>query len=134
MFVEYKTSRAKKAPEELEAGKTWQLNAKRLLVPLDAKKYGLSIKHWTDDAGKKHHSVDWREKPYCKLSLNSDKKAKAIAMLEVNTSKGLAIQANPANLKEFYISIPKGALEAFPKESCMLDMKQQGAKITVCVK
>ena len=133
MFVEYKSTRAKKAPEELEASKTWQVNARRLIVPIDAKKYGLKVKQWQEE-GKKRHAITWAKKPYCKLLLNNDKKAKAIAMLEVNTGAGLAVQVNPAKLDECYISIPKGALEAFPKASCMLDLKQEGAKITVCKK
>lgn len=129
-FVEYTTTRQKKSPEELESGKTWQVRARRLILPLDVQKYGLKVKKWSED-GKSRHSITWKQKPYCKLLLNQDKKAKAIAMLEVNTSKGLAVQVNPAKLDECYISIPKGAMGVFPEESCMLDMKRQGAKITV---
>ena len=129
-FVEYQTKRTKKAPEDLESGKTWQVNARRLIVPINTKDYGLSIKKWTKD-GKKHHSITWDKKPYAKLSLNQDKKDKHFGLLEINTQKGLAIQINPAKLDECYISIPKGALDYFPKSSCMLEMDKKGNKITL---
>ena len=119
MFTEYKPTRAKKAPEELEAGKTWQVNARRLYIPLDAKKYGLKVQKWTEE-GKKRHKITWTKKPFAKLMLNQDKKAKAIVRLDVNTSAGLAIQVDPADMGKFYVSIPEGAKSAMPKKSCML--------------
>lgn len=130
MFTEYKTTRTRKDPEDLASNKTWQVNARRLYIPLDVKKHGLSVKKWTDQDGKKHHSITWKEKPYCKLLLNSEKKGKTFAMLEVGKT-GLAVQVDPSDLKKCYVSIPKGAMEVFPEVNCMLDMKQQGAKITV---
>lgn len=124
MFTEYKSTRAKKAPEELEAGKSWQVNARRLIIPLDCKAYGLSVRKWEED-GRKHHAITWKSKPYCKLLLNNKAGAKEFAQVRVNTEgKGLAVQVNPANLKECYISIPKGALEVFPQASCMLEYKR----------
>lgn len=134
MFTEYTSTRARKAPEELEAGKSWQVNARRLIVPLDLKAYGLSVKKWEEE-GKKRHSITWKSKPYCKLLLNNKKGAKDFAQVQVNKEgKGLAVQVNPANFKECYISIPKGALESFPKSSCMLEYKRQGATYTLCAK
>lgn len=118
-FIEYKTARVKKPQEELESGKTWQVKARRLYIPLQVKKYGLEVNNWEEE-GKKKHSITWKYKPYAKLLINDDKKAKAFVRLEVNTSAGLAIQVDPANHKRFYISIPEGAKKAFPKESCML--------------
>lgn len=133
MFTEYKSTRAKKAPEDLASAKDWQVNARRLYLPLDAKKYGLSVQKWEED-GKKRHKITWKQKPYAKLMLNQDKKAKAFAMLEVNTSAGIAIQVDPANYKRVYISIPAGAMGVFPKVNAMLDYKQEGAKITLSAK
>ena len=134
MFTEYKSTRAKKAPEELASAKDWQPQGRRLYIPLDAKKYGMSVKHWTSEDGKKHHSIIWKQKPYAKLLLNNSKNAKDFAMLDVNTSAGIAIQADQENTKKFYISIPDGAMEAMPKAPCMLNYKQQGAKITLSAK
>lgn len=133
MFTEYKSTRAKKAPEDLASAKDWQVNARRLYIPLDCKKYGLAVKKW-EEAGKKRHAITWKQKPYCKLLLNNKSGAKDFAMLEVNTNAGLAVQVDPANYKRVYVSIPAGALEAFPKANAMLEYKQDGAKITVCKK
>lgn len=133
MFTEYKSTRAKKAPEDLASAKDWQPQGRRLYIPLDAKKYGMSVKKWEED-GKKHHKITWKSKPYCKLLLNNSKNAKEFAMLEVNTSTGLAVQVDPANYKRCYISIPAGAMGVFPKANAMLEYKQDGAKITVCKK
>lgn len=131
-FIEYKTTRAKKPLEELEAGKTWQVNARRLYIPLEGKDYGLKVKEWEEQvvkngkpATKKCHSITWKQKPYAKLLLNEDHKAQAILQLQVNTSAGLAIQVDPANLGKFYVSIPKGALARLPKASTMLDVDVQ---------
>lgn len=134
MFTEYKSTRAKKAPEELASAKDWQVNGRRLYIPLDAKKYGLSVRKWTDEDGKKRHKINWTQKPYAKLLLNNSKKAKDFAMLEINTSAGIAVQVDPANYKRVYISIPEGALGVFPKANAMLEYKQQGAKITLSAK
>lgn len=122
-FVEYKTTRAKKPVEELEAGKIWQVNARRLYIPLDGKVYGLAIKDWTDGEGRKHHAVEWKHKPYAKLLLNSDRRAQAILQLQVNTSAGLAVQVDPANFGKFYVSVPKGALARLPKTSENLEIE-----------
>lgn len=128
-FVEFKTTRAKKPAEELEAGKTWQVNARRLYIPLDGKEYGLAVKEW-EEGGKKHHAITWKQKPYAKLLLNSDAKAKAILQLQVNTTGGLAIQVDPADFGKFYVSVPKGALANLPKVSAMLGVKVAGKAFT----
>ena len=133
MFTEYKSTRAKKAPEDLASAKDWQVNARRLYIPLDCKAYGLSVRKWEED-GKKRHAITWAKKPYCKLLLNSKSGAKDFAQLQVNTDAGLAVQVDPANYKRVYISIPAGALEAFPKANAMLNFKQDGAKITLSAK
>lgn len=133
MFTEYKSTRAKKAPEDLASAKDWQVNARRLYIPLDTKRYGLQVQKWEED-GKKRHKITWKQKPYAKLLLNNSKGAKDFAMLEVNTSAGLAIQVDPANYKRVYVSIPAGAMGAFPKANAMLDYKQDGAKITLSAK
>lgn len=133
MFTEYKSTRAKKAPEDLASAKDWQVNARRLYLPLDTKKYGLQVKKWEED-GRKRHSITWKQKPFCKLLFNNKQNAKDFAMLEVNTSAGLAIQVDPANYKRVYISIPAGALDKMPKANAMLEYKRDGAKITVCKK
>lgn len=133
MFTEYKSTRAKKAPEDLASAKDWQVNARRLYIPLDTKKYGLQVQKWEED-GKKRHAITWKQKPFCKLLFNNKPNAKDFAMLEVNTSAGLAIQVDPANYKRVYISIPAGALEKMPKANAMLEYKRDGAKITVCKK
>lgn len=132
-FIEYKTTRARKPLEELESAKDWQAASRRLYLPLDAKKYGLQVKKWTED-GKPRHSIVWKSKPYARLLLNNKKSAKDFAMLEVNTERGLAIQVDPANYKRCYVSIPKGALEQFPANSCMLEFKREGAKYTLAKK
>lgn len=139
MFIEYTSTRARKASEELEAGKSWQVNARRLIIPLDCKKYGLQVKEFegVNSKGKKckKHTITWKSKPYCKLLLNNKAGAKEFAQVQVNKEgRGLAVQVNPANLKECYISIPKGALEAFPKASCMLNYERQGATYTLSAK
>lgn len=134
MFVEYKSTRAKKAPEELASAKDWQVNARRLYIPLDTKAYGLQVKKWQEEDGRKRHAISWAKKPYAKLLLNNKPNAKDFAMLELNTSAGLAIQVDPADYKRCYISIPAGALEAFPKTNAMLKYKQDGAKITLSAK
>lgn len=132
-FVEYKTSRTKKAPEDLVSSKDFQINARRLYLPIDTKKYGLSIQKWEEE-GKKHHKITWKTKPFCRLLLNKDKKSKDFVMLDINTQKGIAIQVDPSDFKKCYISIPKGAMEIFPKQDAMLDFKEDGAKITVSKK
>lgn len=132
-FIEYKTTRAKKPLEELVASKEWQAKARRLYLPIDTKQYGLSIKKWEED-GKKRHAITWKQKPYCKLLLNDKGNQKDFAMVEVNTQKGLAIQVDPSDFKKCYISIPKGALQAFPKGDARLEYKKQGSKITVTKK
>lgn len=129
-FIEYKTKRAKKAPEDLASAKDWQVNARRLYLPLDLKKYGLDVSKWEED-GKKHHAISWKHKPYCKLLLNSNKQAKEFCMLKVNTKAGLAVQVDPSNYSRCYVSIPKGALQVFPKANAMLEFKHKDDKITV---
>lgn len=129
-FTEYQTSRTRKNPEDLVSSKDFQRNARRLYLPIDTKKYGLSIQKWEED-GKKHHKITWKTKPFCKLLLNDNKKAKDFVMLDINTQKGIAIQIDPSNFKKCYVSIPKGALEFFPEEDANLEFKTQGAKITV---
>lgn len=132
-FVEYQTSRTRKDPEALVSSKDFQINARRLYLPIDTKKYGLSIQKWEEE-GKKHHKIIWKTKPYAKLLLNNNKNAKDFVMLDINTQKGLSIQIDPSNFKKCYISIPKGALDHFPKEDANLEFKTQGAKITVSKK
>lgn len=134
MFTEYTSTRARKAPEELEAGKSWQVNARRLIIPLDCKAYGLSVRKWEED-GRKHHAISWKAKPYARLLLNNKAGAKEFAQVRVNTEgRGLAIQVDPADMNKFYVSIPKGALGAFPEASCMLNYKRNGATYTLSVK
>lgn len=132
-FTEYKTSRTRKNPEDLVSSKDFQINARRLYLPIDTKKYGLSIQKWEEE-GKKKHKITWKTKPYGRLLLNNNKKAKDFVMIDINTQKGIAIQVDPSNFKKCYISIPKGAMEVFPKEDAMLDFTQNGAKITVSKK
>ena len=132
-FTEYKTLRAKKAPEELASAKDWQVNARRLYIPLDTKKYGLQVQKWEEE-GKKRHKITWKQKPFCKLLFNNKQNAKDFAMLEVNTSAGLAIQVDPSDFKRVYVNIPAGSLDKMPKANTMLDFKQDGAKITVSKK
>lgn len=132
-FTEYKTLRAKKSPEELVSSKDFQRNARRLYLPIDTKQYGLSIQKWEEE-GKKKHKITWKNKPYAKLLLNNNKNAKDFVMIEMNTERGLAIQIDPSNFKKCYVSIPKGAMDHFPKQDANLEFKTQGAKITVSKK
>ena len=134
MFTEYKSTRTRKAPEDLASAKDWQPQGRRLYIPLDPKKYGRYFSEWTDEDGRKHRQVIWKQKPYCKLLLNQDAKSKDFAQLQVNTDAGLAVQVDPSDHKRHYISIPKGALASLPDAPCMLNYKQQGAKITLSAK
>ncbi len=130
MFTEYKTTRAKKSPEDLASAKDWQPKARRLYIPLNLKDYGMNVVEGEKN-GKKTHSITWKSKPYCKLLLNNKQNAQDFAMLEINTDAGLAVQIDPANHKRCYISIPKGALKSFPKDNSMLKYKINGEKITI---
>ena len=141
MFTEYQSTRARKSPEELASGKDWQVNARRLYIPLSLEEYGLEVRKWEEDiikdgkpAKKKRHAITWKSKPYCKLLLNNTQGAQDFAQLQVNTSGGLAVQVDPANYKRVYVSIPKGALGVFPKVNAMLNYKRNGATYTLSAK
>lgn len=134
MFTEFKTTRTRKAPEDLASTKDWQPQGRRLYIKLDPSKYGRKFKTWTGEDGRKHSKVEWTQKPYCKLLLNQDPKAKDFAQLQVNTDAGIAVQVDPSDHKRHYISVPAGALASLPDAPCMLNYKQQGAKITLSAK
>lgn len=134
MFTEYKTTRTRKDPKDLASNKDWQPQGRRLYIKLDATKYGRKFRTWTGQDGRKHSKVEWTAKPYCKLLLNQDAGAKDFAQLQVNTDAGIAVQVDPSDHKRHYISVPAGALSKMPEVPCMLNYKQQGAKITLSVK
>lgn len=138
MFTEYKTTRMRKPIEDLISSKDFQINSRRLYLPLNPKKYGLTIREWEEDilkngktTKKKHHQITWKNKPYCKLLLNNDKKSKNFLILDINTERGISIQTDPSDFNRFYISIPKGAMENFPKEDTNLEYKQEGNKLSI---
>lgn len=124
MFTLYQTTRAKKAPGELVAGKNWQPGSRRLYLPLDAKKHGLKIR---EEGGR--HKVEWASKPYARLYLGDGKQA--VAKLEIQGDDGIAVQVDPSDTRRFYVSIPKGALGVFPTEACDVTIAadKQGALI-----
>lgn len=138
-FVEYQATRARKAPEALASAKDWQPAGRRLYLPLDVKAYGLGVRTWegVNSKGKKckKHAITWKAKPFARLLLNKQAGAKEFARVEVNTDAGLAVQVDPANFKRVYVSIPAGALDAFPADACMLEFKQgKDGAWTLCAK